>query len=243
VGAQSGTETPEAALWQAWRERGDAAARDALIGLHQDFARIMAGKLYAQRYTDEIEFDEYLQFARVGLLESIDRYDPAHGASFRTFSAHRMQGAVLSGLECLTECNRQVALRKRLEQERTNSLAERDPDAPVDSFEHLVAVAVGLAVGYMLEDFGSYQALDSSYGDSAYTELADRQTRNRLHALMERLPAREARIIRHHYLQQVPFDEIARQMELTPGRVSQLHKRALEQLRGLLQAERLDFVV
>ena len=37
---------------------------------HLDFARIMAGKLYARRATDEIGFDEYLQLASLGLLEA-----------------------------------------------------------------------------------------------------------------------------------------------------------------------------
>ncbi len=234
-------ESDEAALWEAWRGRQDAKARDRLIALHQEFVRIIAAKLYSQRVVDEIEFDEYLQFARVGMLESIERYDPVHGASFRTYAAHRMQGAILSGLECLSECSRQVALRKRLEQERVSSLAQKDGERlPEQPFEHLVSVAVGLAVGYMLDDVAAYQGPDSSGGDHAYSELADRETRHRLHVLIDRLPPREARIIRHHYLQQIPFEEIARQMELTPGRVSQLHKRALEQLRGLMRDERLD---
>lgn len=237
------TEADEGALWQAWRERGDTDAHQALVALHQDFARIIAAKLYGQRITDEIEFDEYLQFARLGLLESVQRYDPSQGAGFRTFAAHRMQGAVLSGLESLTECNRQIALRRRLEQERVRSLAEKDADAPPDSFEHLVAVAVGLAVGYMLDDVAAFQTADSSCGDTAYNELAERQARQRLHALIDELPAKEARIIRHHYLQHVPFDEIARQLEVTPGRVSQLHKRALERLRELLRGEKLDLLL
>jgi RNA polymerase sigma factor FliA len=243
VTAQTTTEHDEAALWQAWRERGDGRAREQLVALHQEFARIIAAKLYAQRITNEVEFDEYLQFARVGLLECVDRYDPALGASFRTFAAHRMQGAVLTGLECLSECSRQVALRRRLEQERVRSLAEREEEAAPDGFEHLVSVAVGLAVGYMLDDVAAYQAGDSGYGDSAFGELAQRQTRQRLHALIEQLPAKESRIIRHHYLQRVPFDEIAREMELTPGRISQLHKRALEQLRELLKGEKLDLLL
>lgn len=236
-------DSQESVLWQAWREQGDAGAREALIAMHQDFARIIAAKLYGQRYSDDVEFDEYLQFARVGLLESVERYDPSFGASFRTFASHRMQGAVLSGLECLSECNRQLALRRRLEQDRVRSLARKEPDAAANSFEHLASVAVGLAVGYMLDDVAAYQSADSSYGDSAYAELAGRETRDRLHKLIEQLAPKESRIIRHHYLQHIPFEDIAAEMELTPGRVSQLHRRALEQLRALLKQERLDLLI
>lgn len=72
----------EAVLWRHWREQGDAQARETLIRLHTPYARILAAKLYAGRYHDEVEFDDYFQFACVGLLESIDRYDPQYGATF-----------------------------------------------------------------------------------------------------------------------------------------------------------------
>jgi DNA-directed RNA polymerase specialized sigma subunit len=34
-----------------------------------------------------------------------------------------------------------------------------------------------------------------------------------------------------HYLQRVPLRDVARLLEVTPSRVSQLHRRALERLR------------
>jgi RNA polymerase sigma factor for flagellar operon FliA len=51
------------------------------------------------------------------------------------------------------------------------------------------------------------------------------------------LPEREAKIIRHHYFQQVPFDDIAESLGLTKGRVSQLHRRALMMLRDAMRAD------
>jgi RNA polymerase sigma factor for flagellar operon FliA len=42
-------------------------------------------------------------------------------------------------------------------------------------------------------------------------------------------------VIQAHYLQNIPFEEIAASMALSRGRISQLHSEALYKLRGLFQ--------
>lgn len=226
-GPEDAASTEESQLWHAWRRHGDTSARERLVHLHMDFARILSGKLYARRYTDEVEFVEYLQLASVGLIESIDRFDPERGASFRTYASHRIQGAILSGLEALTERGRQLALKRRIEQERLQSLREGSQAAVGDTFARLASIAVGLALGFMPDDMASFRAQEGSYGDNAYSASELRQLQRRLVKLVGELPEREAKIIRHHYFPQIPFDEIARSLALTKGRVSQLHGHAL----------------
>jgi RNA polymerase sigma factor for flagellar operon FliA len=231
----------EARVWQAWRSGGDAKARARLIELHIDFARIVAARLYARRFSDEVEFDEYLQMARVALIESVDRYDAGGTATFRTFASHRVHGAVLSGLEAMTERARQVALKRRTERERVESLREEgDAADDGDTFSELASLTVGLAIGFMLEDVGAYREEDATYPDNAYSALALRQLQRRLGALVDRLGEREAHIVRQHYFLHVPFEHIAVELKLTKGRVSQLHKRAIEALHAGLRAEGID---
>ena len=235
VTAHSSPGTPlavpaEDALWAAHRSGSDAAARHALVMLHLGFA----AKLYGRRFSDDVAFEDYLQFASVGLIESVDRYDPALGAGFKTFAAHRIQGAILSGVDGLTEKLRQLEVRRSIKRERLASLGARD-GAEVDAFGRLASMAVGLALGFMLEDVGMYQAEGGSYGDNSYAEVESRQTRDRLLKAVQALPEREAQIIRHHYLQQIPFDQIAESLTLTKGRISQLHRRALTSLQLALK--------
>lgn len=226
----------EAQLWAAFREQGDAAAREELIHLHLDFARVMAGKLFAGRWSDEIEFDEYRQLATVALIESVDRYDPGFGASFRTYASYRITGAILSGLESLSERARQLSLRRQLEQGRLHSIKAGDGAEPEDTFSRLASIAVGLALGFVLEDAGMYRSEEGTYADNAYEAIELRQLQRRLLKHVEELPERESMIIRHHYFQQIPFDEIATAIGLTKGRVSQLHRRALMMLRTAWQS-------
>lgn len=230
----------EPGLWVAWREAADTKARTRLIERHIEFARIIAARLYSRRFSDEVEFDEYLQIARVALIESIDRYEDAGEATFRTFASHRVHGAILSGLEALSDRARQSALKRRTERERSQSLRSEPPDAVGDTFSRLASIAVGLAIGFMLDDVGAFREEEGAYADNAYSALASRQVYKRLRGLVDSLPVREANVVRQHYFQQIAFEQIAVQMELTKGRVSQLHKRAVEMLRDSLRVERID---
>jgi RNA polymerase sigma factor for flagellar operon FliA len=46
-------------------------------------------------------------------------------------------------------------------------------------------------------------------------------------------------VIYGHYYQHQPFEEIAQDMELSRGRVSQIHRSALARLRGSLRPTEL----
>ena len=224
----------EAGLWSALLDGGDAAARERLIEMHLPFARVMAAKLYAGRHHDEIEFAEYMQLATVGLIESVDRYDPVRGASFCTYAGHRIRGAVLNGLEVASERHEQVAFHRRVRRERLESLHDESRgagDAGAALFESLARIAVGLALGYILEDSGMIRDDARTLGDDTYrsTELA--QLRTRVRAIVAELPERERRIIQYHYLQAIPFEAVAAMLGVTKGRVSQLHRRAMDRLR------------
>ena len=52
---------------------------------------------------------------------------------------------------------------------------------------------------------------------------------------MNGLPARERDILRHHYIDGVGFDQLAVLLGVSKGRVSQLHRSALDLLRKRLR--------
>jgi RNA polymerase sigma factor FliA len=226
----------EPALWKAARG-GAAPARAKLIEGYLPFARIMAAKVYAGRIDHEQEFNEYLQFGTVGLIESIDRFDPDTGVLFKTFAAHRISGAILSGLESLSEKRVQVSTRKRLQFERRDSAkAALTDDAAKDVFHRLAEVAIGLALGYILDNPVVYQHDEAAVIEHQYAGLEMEQLRNRMQDLIAGLPQRERMVIKYHYLNQFPFTQIADTMGMSKGRISQLHRHGLELLRAAMQS-------
>lgn len=218
------------ALWDAWRRDRDPAARAELLKAHLPFARILAAKLYRHRFSDEFEFDDYLQFAHIGLLESVERYDPSRGASFSTFAAFRIRGAVLNGISKMSERQQQIAARRDFLKDRTGSLAEADEPSPRGAVGDLARIAIGLAIGYMLDGTGMYAELEGSVVESGYERVEVRQLAEQLRLLVDQLPPRERRVIREHYFQQVPFESIAAGMGVSRPRISQVHRQGLQQL-------------
>lgn len=230
-------------LWTRWFERNSPADRQNLVECYSSFTRILAAKCYARRTSHELEFGDYLQFGFVGLLESIDRFDPAVGVKFETFAGHRINGAILNGVESLSEVQRQTAVRRRVMKERTASLAEGASREPISALERLAEVAIGLALGFALEDAGMYTgSTEGAAPDNAYSRLELRQLSERLAESVATLPEQQRIVIHRHYFQQVPFDEIATAMELTKSRVSQIHRAALMQMRDL-QKRHAEFIV
>jgi RNA polymerase sigma factor FliA len=125
--------------------------------------------------------------------------------------------------------------------ERRESLAgnsaEESSRATLEDFARLT---VGLAIGLMLEEPAGNRA-DESLEANPYSATELSQMRERVRALVEQLPPREREIVRQHYYEQREFQEVAANLGVTKGRVSQLHARALQRIReGVNVRPRID---
>jgi RNA polymerase sigma factor for flagellar operon FliA len=231
----------EEVLWKRCRA-GDAQAREQLLALHLPYARVFAASHFARRMHDEIEFGEYLQLATMGMVECVDRYDPSIGVQFRTFAARRMYGALLDGLERMTEKQQQIAARRRLERQRAESIRDGapQPGSAERSTEQLLAyvadVGLAFALSWLLDGTGMLHAEEKSATVPFYRSVELRELREQIVRLVQSLPAQERRVVHEHYFQELPFQEIAQAMRLTKGRISQIHQRALHRLRDELAA-------
>ena len=224
----------ERELWRAWSEQRDPDARRQLIDLHLPFANMLAAKLYAGRQVVQLEFEEYRQFAIVGMIEAIDRFDATRDVRFKTYAGHRINGAVLNGIGKSCEKQQQITARAHMRQQRLESIREgRKEDGAKDLFVELADVAIGLALGYMLEDSGMYQPHEDQYTENFY----DRHELNQLKKMIERivdiLPDQARSVICYHYYQGMSFEEIARTLSLSKARISQVHRQALKLLREI----------
>jgi RNA polymerase sigma factor for flagellar operon FliA len=229
----------EALWWQRHIEQKDPQAREELILLHLPYAKAVAGGLYRQHVHHEVEFPEYVQWATLGLIEALDRYDPSRGAQFRTYAHARMLGSIRNGLAHASERQEQLALHRRLTAERLAALQEaRGQELQAASISELMRgmaeISVGMMLGFMLEDTAMLQSESSALPDGCYESAAFKDEQRRVRHLIGQLTPREQSVVKLHYLQGLPFADVAKSLGITRGRVSQLHEQALTRLRKLI---------
>jgi RNA polymerase sigma factor for flagellar operon FliA len=226
-----GGDGAEAALWFAYRTHGSAVAREQLFSHHAAFARNIARRLFRERSRGDLDLQDLYQLAYMGLLESLDRFDPGRGAPFRAYASHRISGNIRDGILRMTEIREQMAWRKRIHHERMRSLSEKS--GAREPVERLTEIVVGLALGFMLEGTGLYVQEEDESGDlhagvaTAYDSLVWKELIGHLKNEMQKLPRREYDILHKHYLEGVSFDDLSNLLGVTKGRISQLHRSAL----------------
>jgi RNA polymerase sigma factor for flagellar operon FliA len=232
-------EADELALWERWYASHDVTARDALIVKYSPWTRLVARDVYVRVYALRDAWHDCVQNALIGLLEAMNRFDPKRGVSFQTYARHRVRGAVFNGVRTLRESLAQGARsydQMEAALDRMETFNDGDTTDPLEAF---VGTTVGLGLGFLLE---ASSVPSQAQGSDAYAELERDELSTAIAEAMERLPEREQMILTMHYYHHVPFVEISAQLGVTKGRISQLHKRALDHLRTCLRSRmQMDF--
>ncbi len=222
----------------------DDAQRAALVAQHLDLPRRAARIVFA-RVRDHMEFDDLVALGNLGLAEAAERFDPAGGASFRTFAWYRVQGAVLDGTRRNTNLPRRVwakltaltATAEYLEAASTRGDAARaagDTRTTADKLREVQAAIGAIRTVYLVSmDKVEEEDLQS---DEARPEeaLGRRRQAAELHAALERLPERERQLLHAHYVDGLTLLDAGAAMGLSKSWASRLHARAVDQLRTLL---------
>lgn len=87
------TPTEERELWRAYKERGNEAARQRIIESYQPlvFREVMP-------YRGLSSVMDAVQEGTIGLIEAVERYDPARNVAFCLYAVHRVRGRILDFL-------------------------------------------------------------------------------------------------------------------------------------------------
>jgi len=212
----------------------------------------MATKLPAH-----IQAEDLLSAGIIGLIDALDKFNPAREVQFKTYAQIRIQGAMKDALRSLDWASRSVRQKaKRLE--HAYAALEQQLGRPPSSEE--VAASLGIereALAEMLDEVKgtSLISLDDVRQEASSDDhpplldaLADRQEKDPLELLnleelkkaltgaIEQLPDKERLVISLYYFDELTMKEVGKVLTLTESRVSQLHTQAVLRLRGKLRA-------
>ncbi|GAA4044803.1 sigma-70 family RNA polymerase sigma factor [Parerythrobacter jejuensis] len=225
----------EAAEWRHHAQQPTAQSRRALFDRYRNFALKVSGDEWRRIGDLGLDRGDTDQLAYEALLGAIDRFDPHKGVPFTAYARIRLRGTIRNALPKATEATAIYNAKKRIERDRLRSLKHAADSSSDEPLELLRELAVGIAIGFMLEDAGE-AGLDvmPSADPSAYDAVSWQQLVGELNERLGALPDRERMILEYHYKQDIQFTEIAKLLGVSKGRISQIHSQALKRLRTLL---------
>jgi RNA polymerase sigma factor for flagellar operon FliA len=227
--------------------------REALIEAHLPQVKFIAERL-AAKLPPSVDREDLVGAGVLGLLDAVDKYDPARGVLFKTYAEMRVRGAMLDSLRGLDWAPRSVRRRARevetayREIERQQGRAAEDEEVmrhlglSAAEFHALLNDLRGLSVvGLDSDDEETTASLRQIPDDPAHDPLRryeQAEAREQLAAAIERLPERERQVVAFYYLEELTMKEIGAVLGVTESRVSQLHTQAVLRLRAALTALR-----
>lgn len=198
-----------AELWRRFKADHDLQARDFLVTEYSPWARMVAADVYRRIGRRDLDWPDHLQNAHVGMLEAMARYDPARTIPFTLYAKRRVRGAVFNGVR---QHRRSIRLEDRID-------IVADDIGRLDDF---IGTILQIATQHLVE-----HATDAWPGHG----LVEEQSRHILGQAMLQLAPRTREIFMSYYYLHKPFVQIAGELGVTKGRISQLHSQGLEILR------------
>ena len=191
------------------------------------------------------------------LLDAVDKFDPDKGAKFRTYVTKRVRGMVIDLARRQHWSSRQIRHRasqiNRAEEVLMGDLQRQPNDQEMadylglslEKYESVVAeIALSTVVSFEMlvnayggETAGWVQGTGEG-GESGQPEavIQEKEMHETLRQGIEGLREKEQLVLSLYYEQELNMKEIAQILGISAPRVSQIHSRAIQKLRGHMQA-------
>lgn len=242
------------ALWEAYKRTGERKLRDQLIVSYAPLVKYVAGRVSAG-LPQSVEEGDLVSYGIFGLIDAIERFDPARGVKFETYAITRIKGAIIDELRSVDWVPRSVRAKARSVEAAYAKLQVELGRAPTDAE---VAEELGMAEAELQEvftqiSFAGIAALDEVLprrgdGDEVVTlgdtlaspdegptaALEVEEMRRLLARAIGRLGERERAVLSLYYYEGLTLGQIGRILGVSESRVSQIHTKSVLQLRGCL---------
>ena len=205
-------------------------------------------------FEDDTLVDDLMSAGVMGLLESLDRYDPGKNIKLNTFAYWRIRGAMIDELrkrdwvpknarskaKRITEAIRD--LESRLGRVPEEEEIAQELDLNLEDYLHMLKEFGTLSVlsvdelaektGLPADEIARY-AMEEDNDPHKYAEL--KELERVLGREIGKLSERQQQVLTFYYYEDMNMKEIAELLAITESRVSQIHSQALLNLRSRLK--------
>ena len=246
-------------LSRAWREfkvEGHPTARVELINHYSYLVKITAGRLVTS-LPGGLDREDLVGAGVIGLIKSVDQFDPSRDVKFETYAIALVRGAILEMLREEDWVPRSIREKLRALDRATSALETKIGRPPTEQeiAEHMritssevseLMVRMGRTNIFSLDDILSTSESDDQIHFIELIEDEDshpggeaegKEIRRILSAGVDKLPDRERLVVALYYFEGLTFKEIGRVLGVSESRIYQLHAQSMNRLRNYMRAE------
>jgi RNA polymerase sigma factor FliA len=244
-------------LWKKWIEDRDTDAGDELIRMY-----IPLVDYHVQRISvglpRSVNKEDLRSHALLGLYDALEKFDSSRNLKFDTYASFRIRGSIIDGLRqedwlprSLRERSKKVeATTEKLEQKYGRYVTAKEVAEHLELTEEEVLqvmnesfVANILSIDEKTNDAERDETYKSTIKDKMMftpeEEMVKKNSQDELVRIIESLNEKEQLVISLFYFEELTLTEIGHIMGLSTSRISQIHSKALFQLRQVFNKEKL----
>jgi RNA polymerase sigma factor for flagellar operon FliA len=242
-------------LWADYKSTRAQELRDKLIIQYSPLVKYVAGRV-GVGLPRNVEQSDLVSFGVFGLIDAIEKFDPARGYKFETYAIARIKGAILDELRSIDWVPRSVRSKARTLERAMGKLEAEHHRAPTDDevADEMGVTPQQLQTTLSQISFVGVAALDemlsggergesvtlgdtvADTGDGPMGVYEVEEMRQTLAESINRMPEREKIVLTLYYYEGLTLAEIGRVLGVTESRVCQIHTKAVLQLRSRITA-------
>ena len=203
----------------------------------------------SSRLPSNIQYNDLISSAVIGLMDAIQKYDPSRNNKFKTYAEFRVRGAILDALRAQDWTPRSVRDKaKRID--RVTKALEQKFSRPPNEKEIASALEVNLEEYHSMlnqtkevsivsiDESSIFNHTDKNFvlkmlddTDSSLNQINKKSLHKVIVSAIKELPERQRIVLSLYYYEEFNLRKIGQILKVTESRVSQLHAQAIERLK------------
>lgn len=237
-------------LWDDYARTKRADIREKIILEYAPLVKVVAGRL-SMYLGYNVEYEDLVSYGIFGLIDAIDKFDSMKEVKFETYASLRIRGSILDQIRKMDWIPRTIrqkqkkidAVMRQIETEKGRPATDEEiaiglgiTDDEYVEWQSQMKITGVVSLNEYLEQ-GSEISSDrqptvSRHFDTPEQVMEQTELAEVLRDSLQLLTDKERRVIELYYYEDLTLKEISNILEVTESRVSQLHTKALQKMKG-----------
>jgi RNA polymerase sigma factor for flagellar operon FliA len=205
-------------------------------------------KHYHYQYHQVLDFEDLVMVGVIGLIDAMNKYKKDKKNQFKTYAEFRIRGEIIDELrkqDWMTRSERTKQKKyKRAKKDLTEELGRNPTSDEVSNVLHFKSKDMirleQYENGETIKPYVEGETVEN--GKLAPSEFENYSLKKTLSVVLDELPKTMRLILTLKYFEDLNFHEISSVVNLSEGRICQLHAEALELLKEYIEAQKIDIL-